>query len=63
MIKHQLRDGEDGNMAVSMAIIIPVVMLIAGLMLFLLSAVSWFGLREWRERTLAGPKAVPEVPG
>jgi Flp pilus assembly protein TadG len=33
MIKHQLRDGEDGNMAVSMAIIIPVVMLIAGLML------------------------------
>ena len=33
ILRNQLRDDEEGNTAVSMAIIIPVVMLIAGLML------------------------------
>lgn len=37
---------------------VSLVPLITGLALFLLSAVSWFGLREWRARTLSGPDAL-----
>jgi len=39
---------------------VSLVPLIIGLMLFLISAVSWFVLREWRERTLGRPDAAPE---
>jgi len=38
---------------------VSLVPLITGLTLFLLSAVSWFALRQWRERTLERPEAVP----
>ncbi len=41
---------------------VSLVPLIAGLTLFLVSAVSWFALRAWRERTFSASDATPGVP-